>query len=40
MKWAELGAATGDHLHFEVRTASGYGHHIDPYPFLFGKKEE
>ncbi len=36
----KTGAATGEHLHFEVRTASGYGHHIDPYSFLFGKKEE
>ncbi len=30
------GMSTGDHLHFEVRTKSGYGNDIDPTPFIFG----
>lgn len=29
------GYSTGHHLHFEIRTASGYGHAINPAPYLW-----
>ncbi|MEG2484206.1 MAG: M23 family metallopeptidase [Clostridia bacterium] len=29
------GNSTGHHLHFEIRTASGYGHDINPYNYIF-----
>ena len=29
------GYSTGHHLHFEIRTSSGYGHDIDPTNYIY-----